>query len=206
MESKNRNYGLSIVRLLAMIMIIICHVLQSQDYALRYYFNAGVYVFLFLSGFLYGQKEISDIAGFFKKQFLKLYIPYILVLIVIVSVNIITGNATSVKEIASSVLCLQWYGTSVPRCGHLWYVSCIIFCYALIPLLQYFAKSFTVVSVKNKWFIIATIVVILQLMNSFGAMPQTASEISCFVIAYLVAYWKLNESGFLNRGGYCYHY
>ena len=200
MESKNRNYGLSIVRLLAMVMIVVCHILQSQSNNLCFYFNVGVYLFLFLSGFLYGGKKISDIITFFKKQGLKLYVPYLLTLIVIIIADISTGSTFSIKDMLSSVLCLQWYKFTIPNCGHLWYVSCIIFCYALIPLLQFMGEALNTASKAYKWLAIVAVVVLMQLLYSFGAMPQEASKISCFVVAYFVACWRLYDVKFV-RGG-----
>ena len=57
---KYYDYGIGFARLLAMISIVICHVFQALESPLCYYFNVGVQVFLFISGYLYGKKRISD--------------------------------------------------------------------------------------------------------------------------------------------------
>jgi fucose 4-O-acetylase-like acetyltransferase len=46
----------------------------------------GVQIFFFLSGFLYGKIEITSIASFVKKRIVKVYIPFIFVVLCSVAI------------------------------------------------------------------------------------------------------------------------
>ena len=58
-----KDTSIQIIRIFSMTMIVICHLLSiMQNYymiALSQFFSIGVYIFLFISGFLYGKKEIN---------------------------------------------------------------------------------------------------------------------------------------------------
>ena len=41
-----------------------------------FWFNVGVQMFLFISGFLYGKKDKIEAVGFYKKSFPKLLVDY----------------------------------------------------------------------------------------------------------------------------------
>ena len=56
------------VRFIAMISIILCHIMQNLGNISCYYLNVGVWLFLFISGFLYGKKDISNVTVFYKKR------------------------------------------------------------------------------------------------------------------------------------------
>ena len=62
---EQKQYGLSMVRFIAMISIILCHIMQYFGNISCYYLNVGVWLFLFISGFLYGKKDISDVTVFY---------------------------------------------------------------------------------------------------------------------------------------------
>ncbi len=56
-----RNYAISLLRVIGMFSIILCHFFGWIGISsLSQFFNFGVYLFLFISGFLYGRKQIKD--------------------------------------------------------------------------------------------------------------------------------------------------
>ncbi len=57
--SDEESKAISLVRIMAMFSIVLCHVFQAYNNSLAWRFNVGVQVFLVLSGYLYGHKEIS---------------------------------------------------------------------------------------------------------------------------------------------------
>lgn len=63
-----KNNAISFIRMIAMEMIIICHIMQYYDFVLAWWFNVGVQIFLCISGFLYGQKAIENIARFYNQR------------------------------------------------------------------------------------------------------------------------------------------
>lgn len=55
-----KDLKISVIRLIAVLMIISCHILQGLKYEAAYWVNLGVQVFFFISGYLYGKKEIKN--------------------------------------------------------------------------------------------------------------------------------------------------
>lgn len=80
-DSRNRQNSVSIIRFIALCMIIVCHITQYYDLEICNWFNVGVQIFLCISGFLFSNKEIDNIPKFLNKRFLKVLIPYYIVFI-----------------------------------------------------------------------------------------------------------------------------
>ena len=58
-KNVNRDIRISIIRILATIGIVLCHILQEYGNPLANWLNVNVQIFLFMSGFLYGNKTIN---------------------------------------------------------------------------------------------------------------------------------------------------
>lgn len=56
---QSESGAISIMRILAMFSIIVCHLLQAYNNRYCWLFNIGVWVFLAISGYLYGCKVIE---------------------------------------------------------------------------------------------------------------------------------------------------
>ena len=95
---RNKDYSISCVRFIAMCFIVVCHMMQRDDFASDIYgahigwafwFNIGVQMFLFISGFLYGKKESVDTVSFFKRAFPKILVDYyIFVIVMLIAIYI----------------------------------------------------------------------------------------------------------------------
>ena len=63
MELKNRN-SINFLRIFAMILILLCHIVQEYDnlyiQMTAQILNIGVPIFIIISGYLYGNKEINE--------------------------------------------------------------------------------------------------------------------------------------------------
>lgn len=59
-DMKSKDVSIQMIRILSMASIILCHLVQELNNSTiaktGQIFNVGVYIFLFLSGWLYGQK------------------------------------------------------------------------------------------------------------------------------------------------------
>lgn len=107
--------------------------MQYYACGLAWWFNVGVQIFLCLSGYLYGRKEILDALDFLKKQFMKILVPYYLVIVLVIIVQLIfVRNEISILHIAKALLV---YGT-LQGGEHLWFIPTILFCYILTPLIN----------------------------------------------------------------------
>ena len=74
------------IRSYALFSIIACHFLQVYNNKWAWVLNVGVQIFLAISGYLYGNKNIVDWSKWFKDKIKKLYIPYIIYIILIFSI------------------------------------------------------------------------------------------------------------------------
>ena len=80
--SLSESNAISLLRVIAMGAIVVCHLLQGYDNPYCYLFNIGVQVFLAISGYLYGCKTIHSWKSWFMTRFKKLYVPYLLFFLV----------------------------------------------------------------------------------------------------------------------------
>ena len=66
-----KDYSLSMIRVISLIMIISCHILQGLSISAAFWVNLGVQIFFFLSGFLYGNKKIENVKEYYKSRLKK---------------------------------------------------------------------------------------------------------------------------------------
>lgn len=142
-----------LIRVVSTIMIVLCHIVKYYTFIpghdiLGTVFDVGVYVFLFVSGFLYGDKEVTDYSAFIKRRLLKIYIPAMILSITFILVlRFIYSQQMGFGEILIYLFNLQGLSflgilpddvklPCVDGLGHLWFVTVIFICYLLIPLFQ----------------------------------------------------------------------
>ena len=78
MLNNNESCIITYIRVFAMFLIVICHLQQAYDNKWAWVFNVGVQVFLAISGWLYGNKNIVNWGKWYKDKIMKLYVPYII--------------------------------------------------------------------------------------------------------------------------------
>ncbi len=150
---KKRRADISIIRIISMVMIILCHITRfytfipgSQFYG--EFFNVGVEVFFCLSGFLYGGKTIDNFVEWIRKRIQKIWIPVFLVvladlLVLYFAFGIKTDAITSVVYLLNlqGLLFVDWSVFSniyseITNLGPLWFTTIIMICYLLTPAFQ----------------------------------------------------------------------
>ena len=128
-------------RVMAMLSIVSCHILQAYNNHWAYVLNIGVQVFLVLSGYLYGHKYIDNWNLFLKKRIIKLYLPFVTFLILAFPLYLIFTNLIGWKTYALNFLNLQGVpfvlgGGMILGIRHLWFMTAIMFGYFCLPILQ----------------------------------------------------------------------
>lgn len=145
---KRESEIITVTRATAMIMIVLCHYLAlfNRLNFISQVLNVGVLVFFLISGFLYGQKDINNNKDWILKQWKKICIP-------LWCYYIITGLGLAVMgklgflngyRVFITLLNLQGFiggGIGNIQIGHLWFISYILLCYLLTPLLQQVRKK-----------------------------------------------------------------
>lgn len=127
--------NISLLRLVSTVSIFAFHVLigvLSFAGGARRVFPLffAVQIFLFISGYLYANKTITDVKNFYLKNFIKIFIPTLIylgfyVIMALIRWNVWTGNNFTAiyRDISFSL-------------GHLWFVPIIMLCYLLLPVMQ----------------------------------------------------------------------
>lgn len=145
-QNENRDYSISMARFIAMVFIVVCHIMQRATYKinifgasieLAWWFNVGVQMFLFISGYLYGlQNQRGEqklkAASFYSKTFKKILVDYYVFIILILLLSLSIKDLSYIK---SEVFGLLTFSKFPIGFGHLWFISTILFCYILTPIL-----------------------------------------------------------------------
>jgi len=189
----DRDYSISIIRVLAMLAIVACHIFQSQDMSIAFWLNIGVQIFLFMSGFLYGKKTITNTSEWLKKQFKKILLPYyIYISIIIVFYIIFAREYLSIWNVLSLFLNLQLVIQAPIGLGHLWFIPVILICYLVTPVLQKILKSNEKFGFKQCaiLLIIAGVVEALFLQNFINI---GICNVMCYILGYAISYMGVKE-------------
>lgn len=139
-----KDYKLSLIRLIATILIINCHLLEYIGFNLNYgqvigivgnYMAVGVPIFFILSGYLYGNKKleikrIDFIVRNEKKILLKYYI-YFFVFVIPVYI-LFAPQVITIKSLIG-MLTISHYINGI---HHFWFIPYIVLCYFMTPYLK----------------------------------------------------------------------
>ena len=160
-----RNPSITLSRILGMIFIVLCHIIQYYSFipmseSLGQFFNCGVYIFLFISGYLYGGKLIQNFRKWYLKRFFVVSLPAIIISVIFIILLLILGENISVSSIVAysldleGLLFINWklseIFSEIPGLGHLWFTTIIMLCYLLVPLLQWISRIIK----PSIWFLI----------------------------------------------------
>lgn len=180
--SITRDNAVSYVRCLAMLMIVLCHIFQYCDLELAWWLNVGVQIFLVVSGFLYGQKDIGDSVEWFIRQAKKILVPYWIYCLFFICVCMMKDNISFM-----SIIRLLTCSGVVAGVQHVWFIPYILFCYIITPFLLKIKKRYEErpLYITIIVFILLMILISVEgtLLNSFFRPP----EVVCYVSGYLIA-------------------
>lgn len=192
----DKEISVSMIRLIATFMIIVCHMMQYEDFVLAWWLNVGVQIFLCMSGYLYGNREFSgSVVCFYKKQFAKILLDYYIVLIPIILLQFFfTKEDLSVSLIIKSLLTV---GT-LHGGGHLWYIPYILVCYLLTPFLAKYMRF--ILKKKNRIILLGGGILapmFAVLLVTVGVIPYFNSAwLNCFLIGFFLGsceYYEMRE-------------
>lgn len=185
---KEQNHVITIVRVMAMWMIIGCHV--SSWLAIPFLamaLNVGVYVFLLISGMLYAKKPIPDGIRFVKRRWLKICIPMYYLTAFLLVLNIFTTNNGIIEAIPIYLLNLQGiefivsglHPCQINGLGHLWFLTVIMLCYFLLIPVKKIEKK-----LSNRPVLISFIFLILFAADIL-AVYTIKVQLSYFIVFFL---------------------
>lgn len=194
----DRDSSISIVRLIALLMIITCHIFQGLNLEAAFWFNLGVQIFFFMSGYLYGNKEITNIKSWYIKQIKKILIPYIILCLIIIFIDGFFFNIYYSKfYIIGNILGLQGFIGTLKPLSHTWFVSYLLLCYLLTPLLQ--KKSFKGISEKKLIIFLTVIALLLQIIQFYSVVQIIAPWVFNYILGYYFSrYYIKGKKKYIN--------
>lgn len=179
-NENKKDFSLSAIRCISMLLIISCHILQGLGYSEAFWVNIGVQIFFFMSGFLYGKKDIDNIHDFYKGRVEKILIPYIiLVIIMYITEKYILGANYSKMFLLGNILGLGGYNGTLKTISHTWFISYILACYLITPILQLIFKND-----KNKLKKLILLIILLQVLQIYNAINIVVPWIVNYIIGY----------------------
>ena len=174
--------------MLSMLMIISCHIMQYYDFELAWWFNVGVQIFLCISGFLYGQKNIDNVIDFYIKRLRKILIPYYLVFISFGIIEyIFARDAFSIRDFVLGLI----LGSRIKGTEHLWFIPTILMCYLITPFLQEYRNKCVEGRRTIVIFSVLVVIIIPVIIQGFTTSSHPAWS-CCYVIGYALG---MNENG-----------
>ena len=192
MEQKREfDYSIALVRIVSCIMIFLCHYVQILGNPIiaqtAQFFNVGVFVFFMISGYLLGQKQINkgELASWYKKRMTRIFVPLYIVVVVVFVALYFEGIQVSPKAYVMYALNLQAFGVSISGAGQLWFLTIIMICYLITPILQEIQKC-------NKGIkeVLVAIFILIQLVAGMMGIQLIALYVF-YVGTYALGYYIL---------------
>lgn len=172
--TQQESDSLNLIRWLSTIAIVTCHILQGFDHLYAWIFNLGVQVFFFLSGFLYGNKRIINAKTFYRKRFVKLYLPYcIWVIVAMCLIFCFSPYSIGYKDIFLQLAMLK----NLSGLDHLWFMPVIFLCYLFLPFVDKCLSKNTTLSL-----IIFGFLTVLVLISKYS---PTFLWVALYYVGYL---------------------
>ena len=172
-----KEVNIQLIRILSMLMIILCHVVQEYGKLLSLtaqFFNVGVYIFLLLSGFLYGNKIIDNKVDFYVRRIKKILVPMYFFLILFFILNF---KYFSLKWCVIYLFDIQYFMGNIKGLGHLWFMSIIMLCYLSLPFLS-----------KNKNRLMLFVFSYFSLAVTFSFINETIARVFFYLLMFTIGY------------------
>lgn len=183
---KTKDVSIQLIRILSMFSIILCHLVQELNNPTLaqtgQLFNVGVYIFLFLSGWLYGNKEINDICNWILGRVKRVLVPMWIFMIFLFFIYSFQGTM-NLWYIPIFLTNTQYWFGKIRGGAHLWFISVIFLCYLMIPLLQ---------KVKNKLEVIIPVMVLTGYALCY--LSRTEGMIILYISVFIIGYVYKNKN------------
>ena len=188
-DKKLESISISFIRVFSMILIFLCHVVQESGSNLlkntAQIFNVGVFVFLFISGYLYGQKDIVDTKQWYLKRAKRiLLLLYTFMIIMFIMIIVFFNSGIEIKEYLIYLFNLQGFLGGVQGTQHLWFLSILMVCYIITPILNKFKMY---IKKNSEAIIIVIVIIVCQLIMTYCASKFVGLQIS-YVLTYILGY------------------
>lgn len=197
-EHGKYDYSIAITRIVGCLMIFLCHYVQITGNPIiaqsSQFFNVGVFVFFLISGYLFGQKNIGrgNVPQWYRKRLIKIFVPLYVVMMIIFLALYIENIKVMPMQYLIYALNLQGFWGGISGASQLWFLTALMICYFITPLLQFMRDNIN----KNVLKVIASIYILLQLAVAIMGSTVLAlymMYIGVYIIGYSVLKYVLDE-------------
>ena len=105
----NESKAISSIRVLSTMMIVLCHIFQGLNNELAWWFNIGVQIFLFMSGFLIANSYYKSTWEYLKKRIVRVIVPYWIFLVLALPLYYLVGIEINIEQILIYLLGIQGF-------------------------------------------------------------------------------------------------
>lgn len=154
--AQKRNCAIVCCRTASMVLIVLCHIIGHYSFIPGHNFlgdimDVGVFSFLAISGYLYGGKSITDFKSWFRKRYLAVMFPATILILAVLLAGFCVGHRYNAITVVTYLLNLQGleffvpgfhnYFAAITVLGPLWFITVIMLCYCMIPVLQKYREK-----------------------------------------------------------------
>ncbi|MGL6058319.1 MAG: acyltransferase family protein [Culicoidibacterales bacterium] len=184
----NQSQAITVIRVLAMMAIVGCHLLQGIGNELAFWFNSGVQVFLVMSGFLIANTAYTSDLNYLKRRFARIIWPYWLFLLIVLPL-FATVTPVTIKQVSIYFLGLQGFiGPTISGLGHLWFISIILLCYLIGLVLNHLRPLIRMWSENQFYCYLFASWVLIELVCYQQLGSSNAAWLATFVTGYCLAF------------------
>ena len=188
---KEKDITVSIIRVLSMLMIILDHLLPWKGIDNEHLLSVGVEIFLFISGYLYGDRVLDSFSKFMGGRVVKL-LPSLWIMALVVGIPTLYYDKQS-KILTFIVYALNLQGLPfvfgsikkwpvIPGIGQLWFITVIFICY----IIMFFLKKYDVDKWIERNLYLSSIIAIASIVIC-GLLKIRLTYIIIYFVGY---YWK----------------
>lgn len=173
-----REYEISIIRLISTASIVICHIQQHYNISLCWWFNVGVQIFFFMSGFLLGGGTEKNSKWLFKR-IRRIFTDYFIYIVIIICLYSLFTPETFTFDIIANLLCGK---STIYGAEQLWFVRPLFLCYLHVFLIDYFVGKI----VQSNYLIKIIGSAIILFILFFFSIEVDGHWLICFICGYLI--------------------
>lgn len=189
--TESQSLAISSVRSIATLMIIICHIFQGYYHFLAWWFNIGVQIFLFMSGFLLAHSDYSNKYHFLKKRLQRILVPYWLLLLLALPIYYFFGNGLNIKinEIPFYLTGTRGIYIGVRGIEHLWFLAVIVICYIFAVHISELREASRKIKAGPFYLYLSLSFLGLQWLENVRLLtPSYAPWVATFILGYFISY------------------
>lgn len=185
-----RDNGISFIRVVSMFIIIATHFITEIDSIsfMGQITNAAVNTFLLISAYLFSKKDILKPTQWLGKRLKRILIPFYIYLIVFFLYKVIVGQF-EISVFLIYLFNLQGVLGKTEGIGHLWFITTIMFCYLITPLLDKYKDRF-INNTKTQRTLIILALVVIWIMITYLTNVTIGTNVGYlvfFAICYLLS-------------------